>query len=102
MAISRFEVLLTHEDRYGVELETERGHITRFAVRYDAYIKGAWHTIVIFDNHGGQAHQHLMDPITGKGQPRLIHLDLDEAVTYAILRIQAMWEGWREQYERRV
>ena len=32
----------------------------------------------------------------------MIHLDLDEAVTYAILRIQAMWEGWREQYERRV
>lgn len=102
MAIRRFEVFLTQADRYGVELETGRGHIIRFTIRYDAYIRGAWHTIVIFDNHGGQAHQHLMDPIAGKGEPRVIHLDLNEAVTYAIFRIQAMWEGWREQYERRM
>lgn len=56
---------------------------------------------MIFDNHG-HGHQHLMDPITGKGEPRAIPLDLNEAVTYAFRKIQAMLEGWREQYERRL
>lgn len=102
VTIRRFEVLLTPEDRYGVEIVTDRGQVTRFTVRYDAYLQGTWHTIVIFDNHGGQAHQHMMDPISGKSEPRTIPLDLNEAVAYAIYRIQAMWEGWREQYERRL
>lgn len=102
MAGKRFEVLLTPEDRYEVEIVTDRGQVTQFTIRYDAYLQGAWHAIVIFDNHGGHAHQHLMDPITGKGEPRTIPLDLKEAVTYAIYKIQAMWEDWREQYKRRL
>lgn len=93
---------MTHEDRYGVEIETDQGHVTRFTVRYDAYFRDRWHTIVIFDSHGGRAHWHLMDPISGKGEQRTIDLDLKDAVTYAIYSIQAYWEGWRERYERKL
>ena len=37
MAGKCFEVLLTPEDRYEVEIVTDRGQVTQFTIRYDAY-----------------------------------------------------------------
>jgi len=100
--LKSFDIKLSDEDRCGSELHIDHGQVTGFAVRYDAYIDGAWHTIAIFDSHGGFAHWHMVDPIKGKGEKQEIPLDLKRAVTYAFDTIKAHWEVWREQYLRRL
>ncbi|MDE2060052.1 MAG: hypothetical protein KGL31_06090 [candidate division NC10 bacterium] len=89
---------MSHEDRCGVELHIDHNQVNGFAIRYDAYIDGAWHNIAIFGAHQGVAHWHLVDPIKGKGEKQRIHLDLKDAVTYAIGAIKTRWEEWRERY----
>lgn len=97
-----FDIFLTHEDRCGAELHIEHGHVKEFSIRYDAYIDGAWRNVVLFDAHGGSAHWHMVDPITGKGEKQGIALDLKSAVTYAFSPIKERWKEWREQYARRL
>ena len=100
--LKRFEVPLTNEDRYAVEMTIRGGGLVAFVVRYDAFINGKWRDIATFDNHGGTVHWHLSDPITGKGEKKTIPLDLRAAPTYAIGMIQEHWQVWRSRYERRL
>lgn len=81
-------------------METERGHVVAFVVRYDAFIDGRWRNIAIFDTHGDFAHWHRCDPLTGKGEKHQIPLDHKAALTYAFDVIRAQWEEWRREYER--
>lgn len=85
-----------------MEIGTDRGQVVSFLVRYDAFIDGRWRDVAIFDNHGGSAHWHLVDPFSGKSEKRPIQLDLKEAVDYAIGAAKSHWREWREHFERRL
>ena len=100
--IKTFEIPITNEDRCEVEIGTDRGQVISFLVRYDAFIDGHWRNVAIFDNHGGSAHWHLIDPFSGKSEKRPIQLDLKGAVDYAITTVKSRWPEWRERFERRL
>lgn len=100
--IKKFDIPITSEDRCEVEIEVERGQVVSFLVRYDAFIDGRWCNVAVFDNHGGSAHWHLVDPFSGKGDKRPIALDLKGAVDYAIGTAKSRWREWRGWFERRL
>lgn len=92
------EIVLSHEDRIHLVIETERGEVTGFSVNYEALIAGRWRPMVRYDDSHGFCHKDVYY-IDGTQRKIPLASDRDECLTAGLRDIRANWETYRQRYE---
>jgi acyl-CoA thioesterase FadM len=47
---------LTHEDRVRVDMEIEKGQVTKFVIQYEMFVQGEWAPVTRFDTYHDAVH----------------------------------------------
>jgi uncharacterized protein YcsI (UPF0317 family) len=94
----------TDVDLVDVEFTFEGNRIAIFRINYRAFILGAWHEVVRYDNaHGNPLHIHRFWP-PPKGAKDYLETeprsDYTDAVEAALADLDANWSAYRRRVEK--
>ncbi len=86
-----------------VHLRIERGRVTRFTARYEAWIEGRAYPVVRYDSVHNRPHRDLLDRSGRVVEKRWAPLgtSLAEALTEFIIEIRTNWRTYRDRFLRR-
>ena len=93
----------TDVDLADVRLDVTQNNVVGFKINYRAFISGAWHEVIRYDNaHGKPLHIHRFWPPT-KGKKEFqgdeIRRDYTDAVEESLLDLEANWQTYRRKVE---
>ena len=86
-------------NRYRHRHISERGEVLEFRVQYEAYLQGAWHTIVRYDTAHGFAHRDVLHPDGTESKTAFRYWDYGDVLTFGERDLKNNWELYRQAYE---
>ncbi|HEV2108470.1 MAG TPA: hypothetical protein VGR16_09440 [Thermomicrobiales bacterium] len=97
-----FKALSSSGDAIRIRFTTDRGQVIRYTAQYETLLDGVVRPVVRYDNAHGQAHNDVLD---GHGETVrkewLTEMSGGEALTHAIMEIEAGWPEMRDAFLRR-
>ncbi len=102
--VVRYELPLDSNVRARHFHQITKGRVEQFTIQLETFVKGKWVAVVRYDTAHGFAHRDLIY-FNGRKEKKAIHLDFNEAITFADQDIRENWERYisnflRESHEK--